>query len=272
MSKVLFRSSIFLSTCILCFAFSSDLQRKVIRDADFDVECYVTHKSPKLFYPDKIYFWYRSGEIHQSVSSAGGDVLHDNYVKYYRSNQLAEKGVFHYGLKTGNWKHWYENGQLRLQEAWRNGFKHGEAIAFNYDGSISQKGSYWNNLKEGRWVNYNTKDTVYYVKNEMFEERPMGFFERKLRKKDSLEKVQIRIDRNLERKKDSLERVRKKKNRYIIKQNDSIKRIKKKLNRKQEKQRDSLERLNKKKAIQPKEQKNTNSGFFGKLFKKKKTD
>ncbi|GAA3582475.1 hypothetical protein GCM10022395_33560 [Snuella lapsa] len=184
---------------------------------------------------------------------------------------MAEKGLFYYGLKTGAWKHWYENGQLKLQEAWRNGYKHGETIAFNYDGSVSQKGSYWNNLKEGVWINYNTKDTVFYAKNQMLEEKPIGFLERTLRKKDSLEKIQIRTNKKLERKKDSLERVRKKESKFIKKRNDSIKRVKKKLNKRLEKQKDSLDRVKKKKnkAIQPKEKKKNNNGFLEKLFKKK---
>ena len=50
-----------------------------------------------------MYYWFKSGEIHQSISSSGGFVLHKNYLKYFKSNQLAEEGAFSYGLKDGEW-------------------------------------------------------------------------------------------------------------------------------------------------------------------------
>lgn len=209
---------------------------------------------------DKTYYWFKSGEIHHSLSNIGGYVLHNSYIKYYRSNQLAEKGVFHYGLKTGVWEGWHENGQLKFKEYWNNGYKDGEFMAYDVDGHLELKGTYRNNLKVGYWVNYKTKDTLYYKKNIEFEEKPKNLLQRLLRKKDSLEKVQIKTDRILKRKNDSIKKAKANQNRLIEKRNDSINRAQKRLQKQNQKKIDSI---NKSKGI-----KNSKS-LFERLFKKK---
>ncbi len=177
----------------ICLAFSSDLQKKIVRQGAFDIECYIALKEINTFNTNKIYYWYKSGEIHQSQSNIGGNVLHNTFIKYYRSNQLAEKGDFNYGLKTDVWKSWHENGQLKLQEYWNNGYKDGDVTKYDVDGNLILKGKYKNNLKVGQWINYKTKDTTYYKNNSKLEEKPTNFLQRFLRKKDSLEKVQIKL-------------------------------------------------------------------------------
>lgn len=257
---------IMLLTVVMCLAFTTDLQKRTVREKGFDIECYISLKKLKSYDDDKIYYWFKSGGIHQSLSNIGGDVLHDSYLKYYRSNQIAERGIFNYGLKTGTWRDWNEAGQLVLQEQWSNGYKHGKSISYNTNGDLKLKGEYKNNIKVGRWINYNTKDTVYYKKDAVFNEKPQGLIKRLLRKKDSIEKVQIKQDRFIKKRNDSLNRMKIKFKRTLKKRNDSIKRIQNKLNKRIKKKQDSINKIKKQ---QKETTKNDTIGFFKRLFKKK---
>ncbi|OEK07851.1 hypothetical protein A8C32_15325 [Flavivirga aquatica] len=242
----------------ICIAFSSDLQKKILRYDGFNIECYVSPKKRSNFNNNKMYYWFKSGEIHQSLSAAGGFVLHKKYSKYYRSNQLAEQGEFNYGLKTGTWKTWHNNGKLKFIEEWKQGYKNGEFIAFDSLGNQTSTGSYNNNLKNGYWIDFIKKDTTYHRKKEVFNEKPRNLIKRVFRKKDSLEKIQIKLIRATERKNDSIKRIKTKSDRLLKKRNDSIKRVKIKLDKSAKKRLDSINKTKK-----------TKRGFLDKVFKKK---
>ncbi|MEP1488048.1 MAG: hypothetical protein ABJK28_06445 [Algibacter sp.] len=244
---------------VVCFSFSSDLQKKVIRNNGFDIECYVSPKKQTNFNDSKVYYWYKSGEIHQSLSNAGGFVLHKDYYKYYKSNELAEQGTFNFGLKIGTWKTWYKNGSLKIWEEWKQGHRDGHFKTFDSLGNLVNKGVYKNNIKNGYWVNYVMKDTVYHKSKETFKERPKNAVERLLRKRDSLEKIKIKFDRITKRKTDSIKRIKVKSDRLIKKRNDSINKVHNKLEKVTQKKLDSI---NKSKGI--------HENFFKKLFKKEK--
>ncbi|WP_308993705.1 hypothetical protein QLS71_008015 [Mariniflexile litorale] len=241
----------------LCFSFSSDVQKRIVRDGEFDIECYISTKKIIYLNNKKLYYWYKSGEIHFSQSNVGGSVLHNEYLKYYRSNQLAEKGVFNYGLKTDVWKSWHENGQLKEREIWNNGFLNGEYTSYNSDGDLVLKGRYRNNFKVGYWINYKTKDTSYYKKDFKFDEKPKNLVQRLLRKKDSTEKVQIKFDKINKKRVDSIQKEKLKRGRLIKKRNDSIRKAQEKINRLNQKTLDSIEKTKK-----------VDKGFFNKLFKR----
>ena len=264
--------SIILFSVVLCLAFTTDLQKRMVREKGFDIECYISLKKLKSYDSDKTYYWFKSGGIHHSLSNTAGDVLHDTYLKYYRSNQIAEQGIFNYGLKTGVWSDWNEAGQLMMQEQWDNGYKHGKSVSFDSDGNLKLKGTYKNDIKVGRWINYTTKDTVYYKKDAVFKEKPQGLITRILRKKDSIEKVQIKRDRFVKKRTDSINRVKVKLKRTLEKKNDSIKRVQKKLAKTIKKKQDSINKINKQqnKLTPANKKKKTNAGFFKRLFKKKR--
>jgi len=210
---------------IFCFAFSnSKIQKRVVRENEFDVHCYISLKKVRFFENNKMYYWYKSGGIHQSVASIGGNALHKDYIKYYRSNQLAEQGKYNYGLKTGVWKTWHTNGQVDTKEQWYDGFLQGEYMEYNSNGKLITKGKYNNNLKVGTWVNYTTNDTIYYKKDVLFKEKPETLLDRVFYKKDSLEKAQIKLDRITKNKAKARERAKIKFEKAQKKRNDSIKR------------------------------------------------
>ncbi len=242
----------------ICFAFSPDLQKRVFRKGVFDIECYISSKKVNYLSNKELYYWYKSGEIHYSQSNIGGNVLHNAYLKYYRSNQLAEKGEFNYGLKTGVWKSWYENGNLKERILWDNGILNGQYTLFNSNGKLILQGRYSKNSKVGKWIDYKTKDTIYYKKDTMFEERPKSLVERFLTKKDSLEKVQIKRERVNKKKADSIKRFKLKRERFIKKRNDSVNKAQEKIKKLNQKKLDSIEKA-----------KNRDNGFLNRVFKKK---
>lgn len=243
---------------LLCVSFSSDLQRKVIRNNGFDIECYVSPKKLKSFNNNKTYYWFKSGEIHQSLSSSGGYVLHNNYSKYYRSKQLVEQGAFSYGLKIGDWKTWHKNGKIQVVEKWIDGHKNGPFKVFDSLGKLIIKGTYKNSLKTGYWIDYEKMDTTYHKNNDIFKERPKNLVERMLRKKDSLEKNQIKHERIVTKRNDSIKKIKLKQEKLIKKRNDSLKKIRAKAEKIKQKKLDSLS-----KSKSPKK------GFFDRLLIKK---
>ena len=212
---------------ILFLSVSSDIQRKRIRQGDFDIECYVSIKKIERFNKKKEYFWFKSSEVHNSFANAGGLVLHDEYKKYYKSKQLAEQGIFNYGLKNGTWKKWYENGKLKSVIKWKNGYKSGYYAYYSLDGKLEILGSYKKNIKSNRWINYKTADTTYYKDDSLYVEKPKSkaskFATRIFKKRDSVKVAQKRIERVEKRKQDSISSFYKKKMRKEKKAQDSIK-------------------------------------------------
>lgn len=175
----------------LITSFNNDLQKKIFRNGEFDVECYVSLKKIKSFDEDKLYYWFKSGEIHESKYGVGGFVLHNEYSKFYASNQLAEQGMFSFGLKDGVWKTWYKNGQLKEVIGWSKGRKNGDYVSYDSEGNEIEKGRFRSNLKTGDWINLKTKDTITFKKGTLFieENQPKkdNFFKRLFKKKDKTE-------------------------------------------------------------------------------------
>ncbi len=176
--------------CLVLLSISSktDIQKKIIRIDNYDIEFFVSLEKARKLSPFKTYYWFKSSEIHQSRASAGGLLLHSEYSKYYRSNQLAEKGKFNYGLKDGTWKKWNENGVIKLIESWKNGERDGIYIAYDSLGNKTNKGYYNNDVKSGNWINYVNKDTISYHRGEIKTIDPNkkdGFLRRLFKKKDS---------------------------------------------------------------------------------------
>ncbi|MGH1387347.1 toxin-antitoxin system YwqK family antitoxin [Kordia sp.] len=139
-------------------------QKRIINTHDFDYEFYISSEKIKKPKVEKTYFWYKSGEIHQSTGDIGGAVLVNAYIKYYKSKQLAEKGVFDKGLKDGVWKNWHKNGSLSKIEKWKKGFRHGDFIIYTENGKKKVEGKYRNHKKHGAWIDYVSQDTLVYKK------------------------------------------------------------------------------------------------------------
>lgn len=214
--QISIKNSVLLFVVFLLFSFANDkVQKKIIRNKNFDIHFFVSLKE-KNTHKDKTYFWYKSGEVHQSFGASGGELLHLEYIKYFKTNQLAEKGSFDYGLKVGVWKQWYDNGSLKEKINWKNGEKNGTCFFYDDKGLITTSGLYKNNIKNKVWVNYIKKDTTWYKDGKPFKEDPKiikkrtdsiqgkkSFFKRLFQKKDSTQKKKPFFKRIFSKKKDT---------------------------------------------------------------------
>lgn len=152
---------------IICSFTFIKVQKKLIRQEGYDIECFVYLEELTSFDEGKTYYWFRNSQIHQSNGFAGGLVLHDTYTKYYRSNQLAEKGAFDLGLKDGVWLTWYENGSLKSSQEWWNGVKHGDYRYYDTEGKLIYQGNYKRDTRHGEWIDHLKKDTLNYKRGEV---------------------------------------------------------------------------------------------------------
>lgn len=153
---------------LILFSFSTDpYSIKRISDANFRYEFYTTKKSlkPKEY---KIYYWFKGGLIHSAQSGIAGELLHDKFIKFYHSNQLAEQGKFKNGLKVGLWKSWFENGKIASIQNFKTGLLHGKYLLFNPEGEVIEQGKYTKGLKTGKWINLERKDTLIYRQGKIF--------------------------------------------------------------------------------------------------------
>ncbi|NUY79258.1 hypothetical protein HUK80_00005 [Flavobacterium sp. MAH-1] len=140
---------------------------KRVSDANFRYEFHTTAKTTAIR-EHKTYFWFRGGAIHSAKGGAAGELLDQEYSKFYHSNQLAEKGNFNKGLQTGRWKSWYENGNLQSTQYWNNGLRSGMYMLYDQNGNLSEKGNYKRGEKHGAWVRYAVKDTLWFKNGEQY--------------------------------------------------------------------------------------------------------
>jgi len=156
----------------MLFGFIGDkIQKKVIRDANFDTHFYVFIDEKKTD-RDAYYYWYKSGEIHESFGDAAGNLLHLEYTQFYSGNQLAEKGNFDYGLKVGLWRKWHPNGSLKEEVQWRAGKKNGVYLYYDQNGVLHTTGQYKGDNKTGVWINIREHDTTWYKRGAAYKEHP----------------------------------------------------------------------------------------------------
>lgn len=120
---------------------------------DFKMDFYIDIENKSIKYDDSLfYYWFKAQKIHVSQGHSSGDVLHGKFVKYYVNGQLAEAGVFQFGLKTGVWTSWHENGQISERYEYKKGLKSGNFILYNEEGHLIEKGKYKKNKKKERRV------------------------------------------------------------------------------------------------------------------------
>jgi len=209
---------------IIIFSFSlfftnKDSHRRVISDSEYNYTFYTLSKEVKSKKLTKYYYWYKSGEIHISQGASSGNILHGEYIKSYKSNNLAEKGVFKNGLRDNTWNKWYESGQLYEICNWVRGHKSGSYAQFSEGGKLLIKGKYKQHNKHGMWVNFTESDTLYY-KNGKQVERPEKFKIKSVAEKTSTffknlfsKKEKVDVEKNvLENKKSKAKRLKIKKN------------------------------------------------------------
>jgi antitoxin component YwqK of YwqJK toxin-antitoxin module len=87
------------------FSFNDPYLKKRITDKEFRYEFYTTVAKTRPR-NNVIYYWFKAGSIHFTQEGISGELLHDDFDKFYLNNQLAEKGRFKKGKKVGTWRTW----------------------------------------------------------------------------------------------------------------------------------------------------------------------
>lgn len=200
------RINLFLLVLLSTLFFKVDTQRKIINTPHYNYEFYVlVNNVGASIDSDKMIYWYRSREIHNSIGASGGNLLHGQYQKSYKSSQLAEKGEFEFGLKKGEWNTWYESGLLKEVIDYKDGARHGLYTSFDSNGNMLDRGVYRKGKKKGKWIE-NALDTLKYRKGIIKAPRDTSntivkklkkFFKKK--EKDSLKspkKLKTKIKKN----------------------------------------------------------------------------
>lgn len=184
---------------VLLFSFTDPYSLKRISDKEYRYEFYTTDKiiGPKN---TRTYYWFKGGLIHSSQAGIGGQLLHDNFKKFYHSNQLAEQGKFKNGLKVGLWKTWFQNGKMETTQEFYNGLSSGKFQKFDPNGNLIEKGKYSKGKKHGLWVNYISKDTIQYKNGVIFIPKPKLTKEEKALAKEA--KIKEREAQKLQKQKE----------------------------------------------------------------------
>lgn len=89
-----------------------------------------------LYRKHKRYHWFKAQLVISTEGASSGVLLHGLYEAFYDNKQLAKRGQFTKGLKSGEWMFWYEDGSLARIEHWKNGALRGEQIDYLPDGSV----------------------------------------------------------------------------------------------------------------------------------------
>lgn len=179
------------------FAFQKEdpYERKRITDKEYRYEFYITSKKVKPK-ENLEYFWFKGGLIHNAQSGTAGDLLNGSFVKFYHSNQLAEKGTFKKGLRTKEWKTWYTNGKLSSIQNWSSGIKSGSFTYFDEDGNITETGKYRNGRKTGKWINFIKKDTTMFKRGEVVIPKPKKVKKQKNKKEKQGKEGKVKKEKN----------------------------------------------------------------------------
>ena len=94
---------------------------------------------------NKLYYWYRKEEIHNTQGGFSGNLLHGDYEIFYKSGQLKVRGEFNQGLKHGKWVKWNEKGRITEILFWKSGIPDGPFITYSERGMIKKCSVFKNN-------------------------------------------------------------------------------------------------------------------------------
>jgi hypothetical protein len=103
---------------------------------------------------DLEYYWYASNKIYHTQGGFDGKILHGQFVSFYLSNNLKEKGIFKKGLKNGSWISWFENGKINEMTSWKRGLANGTFRTFNDAGNLISEAKYRNGKLHGSRKEY----------------------------------------------------------------------------------------------------------------------
>ncbi len=146
---------------------NKNITRLTISDNEFKYSFGVSQSKLKRHDLRKRYYWYKSQKLHSTIGSSNGKLLEGDFIRSYRSDEIAERGSFKNGLKNGKWVKWFENGTVKSISFWYNGVQVKKYVEFTDQGVLKTQGKYSNGRKHGKWIDYAKGDTLEYRKGEI---------------------------------------------------------------------------------------------------------
>jgi hypothetical protein len=131
--------------------------------------------------PDRQYYWYGSGGIHQLQGGYSGHLLNGSYQEYYLNKNLRTEGAFDEGLKDGVWKDWSEGGKLSRLITWDQGEQTGPFRLYDPEGKVITSGNYKHNLLDGAvtfHIGTDSAKTLRYKKGQVMPPKNGNFLKR----------------------------------------------------------------------------------------------
>ncbi|MDP2721466.1 MAG: hypothetical protein Q8O72_01810 [Bacteroidales bacterium] len=147
---------------------------------------------------NKHYYFYDRGKMSFSQGAFAGYLLNGQYLRFRKnSTNLAEKGRFRNGLKTGKWIQWSENGTIVEVENWKRGLKNGTSTSYDSSQQMTSKRNYKNGELSGWQYQYENEEEVQKKKYRHNQINEKGFLGVKwknpfIRKHDKTEKKKTR--------------------------------------------------------------------------------
>ncbi len=127
----------------------------IVNAENSTIKTYVLRQKKKVqTKANRIYYWYGSQKIMETIGGFDGRLLHGEYTAVYLNNQLKEKGSFCYGLKSNRWKYWYYDGKLKEVITWKKGRKNGYYALYNDFGELMAEGNFKNDKLHGSFKTY----------------------------------------------------------------------------------------------------------------------
>jgi hypothetical protein len=140
---------------------SADVRTVNIVSADSIIKttaCYQTRKQKPQ--PEYNYYWYDAGKINHNTGGFSGKPLHGKYEVFDNQQKMRVKGIFEYGLMTGNWTRWYPNGNIQTTCTYKKGMLQGKVQTYTVAGKLLSELNYRNGLLQGKSYFYQPDTTI----------------------------------------------------------------------------------------------------------------
>lgn len=85
------------------------------------------------------YFWFKSNKIFMTKGGFYGKLLHGDYISFFVTDQMLEKGKYKKGVKQGEWMLWNRNGSINKVVNWKDGRLHGITRTYKGDKVLTEK-------------------------------------------------------------------------------------------------------------------------------------
>ena len=100
-----------------------------------------------------------------NMSNFKNNKFDGEYISYYKTGQIKEKGYFRNEKLDGNYIAYYKTGQIKEKATYKNGNIVGKFLSFNEDGSAASGTSFDDSDNTGIWEEKDVADLLQDLKH-----------------------------------------------------------------------------------------------------------